>query len=238
MQVGDVRRHRAARIDDDDAHPGPCLLRRGEALIEHRVAPGEVRADQHDEIGKLEVLVSPRHGVRAEGALVAGDRGRHAEARIGVDVGRADEALHQLVGDIIILGQQSGRRHRRRPSPARARRSSSRRCSRRGRGPNPSLPACHGWSESRSRPSRPRVSRERRALRAEPAEIGGMLRVAAHGDRAALADLGQHAAAHPAIGAGRADDAGAVDFSDCACHVRLRARRATPRRSGSSRRRA
>ncbi len=29
----------------------------------------------------------------------------HAETRIGVDVGRADVALHQLVGDVIIFRQ-------------------------------------------------------------------------------------------------------------------------------------
>jgi hypothetical protein len=32
--------------------------------------------------------------------------GRHAQPRIGVDIGAADEALHQLVGDVIVLGQQ------------------------------------------------------------------------------------------------------------------------------------
>ena len=65
-----------------------------------------LRADQHDEIGLLEILVAAGHHVRAEGAAVAGDRRGHAEARVGVDVGRADEALHQLVGDVVVLGQQ------------------------------------------------------------------------------------------------------------------------------------
>ena len=37
---------------------------------------------------------------------MAGDRRGHAQTRIGVDIGRADEALHQLVGDVIVLGQQ------------------------------------------------------------------------------------------------------------------------------------
>jgi len=40
---------------------------------------------------------------------MAGHRRRHAEAGIGVDIGRADEALHQLVGDVIILGQELAR---------------------------------------------------------------------------------------------------------------------------------
>ena len=75
-------------------------------LVEHRVAPGEIGADQHDQIGELQILVAAGHRVGAEGPAVAGDRRGHAEARIGVDIGRADEALHQLVGDVIVLGQK------------------------------------------------------------------------------------------------------------------------------------
>ena len=70
------------------------------------MAPGGVGADQHDQIGLIEILVDAGHRVGAEGAAMAGDRRRHAQARIGVDIGRADEALHQLVGDVIVLGQQ------------------------------------------------------------------------------------------------------------------------------------
>ena len=70
------------------------------------MAPGGVGADQHDQVGLVEILVAAGHGVGAEGAAVAGDRRGHAQPRIGVDVGRADKALHQLVGDVIILGQQ------------------------------------------------------------------------------------------------------------------------------------
>ena len=44
--------------------------------------------------------------VFAEGALVAGHRRGHAQTGIGVDVGAADAALHQLVGDVVVLGQQ------------------------------------------------------------------------------------------------------------------------------------
>ena len=58
------------------------------------------------EIGQFEVFIGPRDSVCAEGAAMSGDRGGHAESRIGVDIGRADEAFHQLVGDVIILGQQ------------------------------------------------------------------------------------------------------------------------------------
>jgi hypothetical protein len=36
---------------------------------------------------------------------VAGHARRHAQPGIGVDVGRADEALGELVDDVIVLGQ-------------------------------------------------------------------------------------------------------------------------------------
>ena len=70
------------------------------------MAPGGVRTDEHDEVGGVEILVCAGHSVGAERALVAGDRGGHAQPRVGVDVARADEALHQLVGDVIVLGQE------------------------------------------------------------------------------------------------------------------------------------
>ena len=37
---------------------------------------------------------------------MAGDRRGLAQPRVGVDVAAADKALHQLVGDIIILGEE------------------------------------------------------------------------------------------------------------------------------------
>ena len=70
------------------------------------MAPRRVRANQQDQIGLIEILVIARHRVGPESALVAGDGGGHAEPRIGIDIGRADEAFHQLVGDVIVLGQQ------------------------------------------------------------------------------------------------------------------------------------
>ena len=59
---------------------GPVRLPRGgEALIENRVAPGEVRSHQNHEIGKFEVLVSARHSVGAKGALVPRHGRGHAK---------------------------------------------------------------------------------------------------------------------------------------------------------------
>ena len=105
VQIGAFAGGGAARIDVDDAHAalGPRHL---DALVEDRVAPGRVGADEHHQIGKLQVVVALRHDVGAEGAAVAGHGGGHAQARVGVDVRRADEALGQLVGDVIVLGQQ------------------------------------------------------------------------------------------------------------------------------------
>ena len=66
----------------------------------------------------LQVLVAARHRVGAESALVARDRRCHAQPRVGIDVGAADESLHQLVGHVVVLGQELPReveRHRLRP---------------------------------------------------------------------------------------------------------------------------
>ena len=105
MQISQLARRRAPGIDHHDfgtAH----LARRRQPLVEYRMAPREIRADQHHQIGQLEILVGAGHRVRAERAPVPRHRRRHAQPRIGVDVGRADEPFHQLVGDIVVLGQQ------------------------------------------------------------------------------------------------------------------------------------
>ena len=105
MQVGGVAGGGTARVDHDDA--GAALrLGADKALVEDGMAPCEVAADQHDQIGKLQILVIAGNHVAAEGAAVAGDAGRHAQAGIGVDIGAADEAFHQLVGDVVVFGQQ------------------------------------------------------------------------------------------------------------------------------------
>ncbi len=107
-EIGFVAGRGAARIDDDDLGAAP-RARVEHAAEEDRVAPGRVRADEDDEVGLVEVLVAAGHRVGAESAPVAGDRRRHAQPRIGVDVARADEALHQLVGDVVVLGEELAR---------------------------------------------------------------------------------------------------------------------------------
>ena len=104
-QIGVFRRIGAARIDHHDARAAlaacwrPCAGTAPDGTTPHWSRPAP-------EIGLVEILVAAGHGVGAEGAAVAGDRRRHAQPRIGVDIGAADEPLHQLVGDVIILGQQ------------------------------------------------------------------------------------------------------------------------------------
>ena len=201
MQVGGVGRRGRARIDGDDLRSA-LLPRRHEPLVKDGVAPGEIGADEHNEIGELEILVQARHGVRAERPSVAGDRRSHAEARIGVDVGRADESFHQLVGDIIVLDQQLAR-------DIEGDAVGSMRCDRLQKALRDeverSLPAALGAPDDRT--EQPIVERERlserRAFGAEAAEIRGMVRVALDvRSEPAVARTGENAAADPAIGAG------------------------------------
>jgi len=108
VQIGDFAGCRAPRIDDDD--PGAVRVPGGDQpLVQHRMTPGRITADQNDKIGRLDVVVAAGNDILAEGADVAGDARRHAQPRVGVDIGAADEALHQLVGDVIVLGQQLAR---------------------------------------------------------------------------------------------------------------------------------
>ena len=104
-QIGLVAGRGAARIDHHDLGAAFAPVAR-HALVQHRMAPGGVGADQDEQIGLVEILVAAGHHILAEGAAVAGDGRGHAQPRIGVDVGRAEEALHQLVGDVIVLGEQ------------------------------------------------------------------------------------------------------------------------------------
>ena len=106
MQIGAIAGGRAAGIDDDELHLRPRIAGGRDPLIEHRMTPGEVGPDENHEIRLFQIFVDPRHGVGAERPLVPGHGRRHAQAGVGVDIRAADEALHQLVGDVIIFGEQ------------------------------------------------------------------------------------------------------------------------------------
>ncbi len=94
---------RAARIHDDDAD---AFARRPafDPLPEHRMTFGHVRADNQEAFGLLDVVVTRRRPVAAEGQLVGAGGAGHAQAGIGIHVVRADEPLGQLVENVLRLG--------------------------------------------------------------------------------------------------------------------------------------
>jgi len=105
MKVGNIASRRSPRVDDHDTRPA-CRSGGGKTLIQHRVTPCHVAADQNHQIGGLDVVVTAGHDILAKGADMTPDRGGHAQARIGVDIAAADKPFHQLVGDIVVLGQE------------------------------------------------------------------------------------------------------------------------------------
>ncbi len=108
VQVGAMRGFGGARVDDDQPgtmrRPG-CL----DALPDYRMAPGGVRPYQDDKVRRIKVVIAARHHVLAERPHMGSNGAGHAQPRIRVDVGGADEALHKLVGDVIVFGQHLAR---------------------------------------------------------------------------------------------------------------------------------
>ncbi len=95
----------ATRVDDDKLRA--ALGARGlDPLPDHRMAPGGVGAHQQNQICLIQILIAAGDDILAKGAVMGGHGARHAQPRIGVDIGRADESLHQFVGDVVIFGQQ------------------------------------------------------------------------------------------------------------------------------------
>ncbi len=68
--------------------------------------PRRVAAHDEQAVGVLQVVVAGRRRVGAQRLLVAGHGAAHAQARVGVDVVGADQALGELVEDVVVLGQQ------------------------------------------------------------------------------------------------------------------------------------
>ena len=204
MDIGDVACRGMARIDGNDFRA--ALLARGDKpLIKHRVAPGRVAADQNDEIGGLDIVVATRNDIFAERPDVPRHRRGHTESGIGVDITAADKTLHQLVGDVIILGQElSGDVERGRvrtvlgDSPAETGGNAVERFV-------PARIAADDLRIEQASVAGERVG-ERGALGAEPAEISRMVRIsgqyAVGGDAYAAADAAirtrgaDHAACH------------------------------------------
>ena len=200
MEIGSLSGDRAAGIDDHDLRAAP-LPGREKPLEQDGMAPGHVGADEHDEIGLLQILIGAGHGVGAEGADMSGHGRGHAEAGVGVDVRRADEALHQLVGDVVILGEELARTvegDRFRPvfgnGFGKARGDEIERLV-----PAGAAPVDFGMKQPVVEAQR---LAQRRTLRAEAAVIGRMPLVPLDRDGAVLLRRRHHTAADAAIGAG------------------------------------
>ncbi len=203
MQVGHFSRLGAAGIDHHQpgAAPRPRLF---DALPDHRVAPGGVRSDQQDQVRRVEIVVAARHDIFPERTIVCGDGAGHAQARIGIDVAAADEAFHQLVGDVIVLGQQLARDIESdavRPvlgdAIAHPARDQIQRV----------VPTCLQLPDHRMQQAAFKADRlaQMRALRTQLAEIGRMLLITFDPHIARAGDGGGDPAPDTAIGAGGAD---------------------------------
>ena len=107
VQVGLLGRRRAARVDDDQlgARPDPVE----QPQEQDRVAVGHVRADDEEHVGVVEVVVGAGRAVGAERQLVAGAGAGHAQPRVGLDLVGPDEALGQLVGEVLGLDRHLAR---------------------------------------------------------------------------------------------------------------------------------
>ena len=203
VEIGALRGLGPARVDHHQLHVA-FRARSLDPLPDDRMAPGRIGADQDDEVGRFDIVVAGRHDILTEAADVTGDSARHAEARVGVDVGGADEALHQLVGDIIIFGEQLAGDVESDAVRSVLRNGFSKAVRDEGERLVPARPPL-----ADHRVEQPSLQAERlaemRALRAQLAAVGRMVRVACNGDAAVLRDARLDAAADAAIGAGRAD---------------------------------
>jgi hypothetical protein len=72
-EIGIFSRRRATWIDHHQLRAARMFVG-DHALIENRMTPGRIRADEHDHIGKIEIRIAAGDGVAAEGAAMAGDR--------------------------------------------------------------------------------------------------------------------------------------------------------------------
>ena len=96
----------AAWIDHDNLQGfGPRACRQ-HALVQHGMAPCGVRADQNQQACVIDVCIGHRHDIFTKCAFVSGDCGGHAQPRVGIDVRAAKVALHELVGDVVVLCEQ------------------------------------------------------------------------------------------------------------------------------------
>lgn len=202
LQVGLLAGRRTAGIDIDDPRPARRTVA-DHPLKQHRMAPGSVGADEDDQVSFVQVIVATWHDVLAERPLVTGDRGCHAQARVGIDVGRADEPLHQLIGDVVVLRQQLARDVEGNGIGAVAVDHPGEAA---GHGVQRLVPTDPCIADHRIEQAVVEAQRfaQRRALGAQPAEVGGMVGITAYLPAAAPIRFRQDAAADATVGTGRA----------------------------------
>lgn len=63
MQIGQIAGRGAARVDHHHAHLRARRPGRRQPLIQHRVAPGQIAANQNDQIGQFDIFIKARHRV-------------------------------------------------------------------------------------------------------------------------------------------------------------------------------
>ena len=210
MQVGDLRGVGTARIDHHQLHVGPRGTGVLDAAEDDRMGVGGIAAGDEQAVGVIDVVVAGRRGIDAERKLVAGDRARHAQPRIGVDVVGPDETLGELVEDVVVLGQPLARAVEGDRVGAVGRDD-------RGEAPGrvvEGLVPRHPVADLVAARAQFRVERtgledvfargqvQRRPLGAQPAEIGRMLGVAAHTGDAAFVVFDDDAATDAAVATG------------------------------------
>src|SRR2546426_180015 len=175
-----------------------------DAAVKHRVRHRGVRSRDQEALGEIDVLVAGRRRVGAERRLVTGSGRGHAQAGIGIHVVRADEALGELVEDIVVLGQELAGDVE--GDAVRAVRADGRGEARGGvveRLVPRHAPARLATIATQLGMQRAQIGpggkMQRRPFGAQAPEIGRMIGVAAHPDDAFPLACDHHAAAHAAI---------------------------------------
>ncbi len=205
MEVGNLGGCGAARVDDDQLELRTALLFVHNALEQDRMAPGHIRPGEHDQVRQCQILITSGDQVGAERPTVSRYRGRHAQPGVGIDIGAADEAFHQLVGDVVVLRQELARNVERHCVRTVALYDVSEVLRDPCEGVVPARPLAIDLRIQEALFEADRVG-QRRAFRAQAAKVRGMLRIARDLDGATVGSApSQNPAANPAIGTGRAD---------------------------------
>ena len=106
MQIRKCCRVGATRIDHNDFQLQIFFFCGFNTAKQNRMGISRVRTGDENQIGVIDVFVAARRRIGAQRGFVAGHGGRHAQARIGVDVVGADETFGEFVEDVIIFRQQ------------------------------------------------------------------------------------------------------------------------------------